>query len=473
MGKAARWFRGLLGLRKDESPSSSSSPSRSTAKLPKKRWSFVKSHRDRDRTIATNPAGDERRGLSPGNMPPPTPARVNGTQGPDPSKSAIAVAAATAAAAEAAVAAAQAAAEVVRLNRSGRSGAPTARVSGASCGIRAKEWAAVKIQAYFRGYLARRALRALKGLVRLQALVRGHMVRKHTADVMRYMQVLLRAQARARAGRIQIPESQQLSTKASQFQHPGPATPEKFEHAIRSKCTKHDQLPMHKRSGSKSTGLELSHKHNPCNGWNWTNHQVDEGQWNHSGRLTKGSHVDDEKSDKILEVDNGRPDLISKRRSLFQGSDQYSHSFSTSKDTVHSTYSCEVHSLSPFNFAQEEVEESPYCTASNSPWGVGSKSGPFTPTRSDGSRSYLSGFSDCPSYMACTESSKAKARSLSAPKQRPSQYERSASAKRYSIHGYGESRTSTQRVSAIHTSFANKAYPGSGRLDRLGMPLRF
>lgn len=96
--------------------------------------------------------------------------------------------------------------------------------------------------------------------------------------------------------------------------------------------------------------------------------------------------------------------------------------------------------------------------------------GPFAPCKSDGSRSCLSGYSDHPNYMSYTESSKAKVRSLSAPRQRP-QFEISGITKRYSVYGYGDARLGTQRVSAMHANFASKAYPGSGRLDRLGMPV--
>ncbi|KAL3598375.1 hypothetical protein D5086_006293 [Populus alba] len=90
------------------------------------------------------------------------------------------VAAATAAAADAAVAAAQAAVAVVRLTSHGR---------GTMFGGGKEKWAAVKIQTVFRGYLLlqnffhgpEKALRALKGLVKLQAVVRGYLVRKRAA----------------------------------------------------------------------------------------------------------------------------------------------------------------------------------------------------------------------------------------------------------------------------------------------------
>ncbi|KAI5000013.1 hypothetical protein ZWY2020_004602 [Hordeum vulgare] len=67
-----------------------------------------------------------------------------------------------------------------------------------------QEWGAVRIQTAFRGFLARRALRALRGIVRLQALVRGRRVRKQLAVTVKCMQALVRVQARARDRRTRL-----------------------------------------------------------------------------------------------------------------------------------------------------------------------------------------------------------------------------------------------------------------------------
>ncbi|CAN0900053.1 Protein IQ-domain 26 [Linum grandiflorum] len=120
------------------------------------------------------------------------------------SKHAIAVAAATAAAADAAVAAAQAAVAVVRLTSHG----------GRMFSCR-QTFAAVKIQTVFRGYLARKALRALKGLVKIQAHFRGYLVRKQANQTLQSFKALIRAQSAARSHRASRRSRKELRARKS------------------------------------------------------------------------------------------------------------------------------------------------------------------------------------------------------------------------------------------------------------------
>lgn len=62
-------------------------------------------------------------------------------------------------------------------------------------------------------FQARKALHALKGLVKLQALVRGHLVRKQTTATLRGMHALMSIQVRARIQRIQMVEEAKLPEK--------------------------------------------------------------------------------------------------------------------------------------------------------------------------------------------------------------------------------------------------------------------
>ncbi|XP_051115125.1 protein IQ-DOMAIN 22-like [Andrographis paniculata] len=451
MGKASRWFRSLLGMKATDDLS--------RKQAFRKKWSFVPSRKGKD-------------------LPP--------EYGDESSKHAVAVATATAAAAEAAVAAAQAAAAVVRLTSSGRNISVDGDGEAVARYRSREEQAAVTIQSHFRAYLSRRALRALKALVRLQALVRGHLVRKQTAYILRRLQALVRAQGRARGGRVHVPESPHSSIKSSHFTYPGPATPEKFEHSIRSRSLKPEQLALLKRSSSKSSrSVENDREKSHVSHAGKDSSRISE-KWEH-GAYTRPTGYDYQ-TDKILEIDTGKPEAAPKWRTpiysphINQGSHQHCRSFSTPKSSTasHSTlspYSKAESLIHPLSFTKDD-NGSTYCTAANSPTfysasSMGSsKRGMFTPTSSDCSRSCLSGYSDHPNYMAYTESSKAKVRSLSAPKLRP-QFERSSSSstKKYSVHTLGDPR-STQRGSSLHTNFTNKAYPGSGRLERLGILAR-
>ncbi|KAK8612358.1 hypothetical protein V6N13_092474 [Hibiscus sabdariffa] len=66
--------------------------------------------------------------------------------------------------------------------------------------------AATTIQAAFRGYLARKALRALKGIVKLQAIIRGTAVRRQAMTTLKCLQSIVNIQSRVRAKRFRMAE---------------------------------------------------------------------------------------------------------------------------------------------------------------------------------------------------------------------------------------------------------------------------
>nr|XP_007152324.1 hypothetical protein PHAVU_004G120200g [Phaseolus vulgaris]ESW24318.1 hypothetical protein PHAVU_004G120200g [Phaseolus vulgaris] len=464
------FLRRLFGAKKHNPPPSDGAPPKPVK--DKKTWNFVKqSTRYKSTTLLS---------LNKNNFDPST-SSAPFSDSLDANKHAIAVAAATAAVAEAALAAAHAAAEVVRLTSG--NGPAAGRPTTASHPRQTAEdtSAAVRIQSAFRGYLARRALRALKALVKLQALVRGHIVRKQTTDMLRRMQTLVRLQSRARATRGNLSDNMH-SFKSSLSHYP---VPEDYQHSLYGYSTKFDGSIL-KRCSSNANFRDVDLEKARF-GSHWLDNWMEENSWSQTrdGSLKNG-HLDDEKSDKILEVDTWKPHLNSHHSSgsSFQpahhylSSDYNNENFvayeSPSKRSSKTLYpSLSSREALPFGSlklhkGKEEaslrnVEDSPQAFSASSGLGSGARRGPFTPTKSECAWSVFSGYSGHPNYMSNTESSRAKVRSHSAPRQRI-EFERYGSSRR-SLQGYYDAGPSSDRDS----DFRSKAYSTTNSsLNRIG-----
>ncbi|KAK1399559.1 IQ motif, EF-hand binding site [Heracleum sosnowskyi] len=406
--------------------------------------------------------------------------------GLDANKHAIVVAAATANAAEAALVAARAAAEVVRLTAcsgTGRSRPVNATADNYAGTERRRYVAAVILQSAFRAYLSRRALKALKGLVKLQALVRGHIVRKQSTYMLQRMQAMARIQARACANRAYMSDSPHSSNKSSHSQHPELASFKTIDHHSRAHGTRPNGSAL-KRSVSKSNT-----KDNIGRGkTNWLDKWMEENAGNKlREKPVTNEYCDDEKIDKILEVDTWKPHMnLNQNDQAFQRLQHVSawnHNdpiyIPLDALSAHSTKSQRpTRSQSPLDFSNissgkvnqravgvaENCLEA--CSASSRPGSSSSRRGPSIPARSECSPSFYSNYSGQPNYMTYTESSQAKVRSRSAPKQRLNS-ERPGTMKRY-VHGYWDEETISENGWPLHANFSTIAYPGTDSFEKFG-----
>ncbi|GER42287.1 IQ domain-containing protein [Striga asiatica] len=160
-------------------------------------------------------------------------------------------------------------------------------------GKSAEEIAAIKIQTAFRGYLARRALRALRGLVRLKSLVDGPTATRQTANTLKCMQTLSHVQSQIQSRRIRMLEENQalqrqlLQQRAKELE--GLRMGEEWDDSLQSKeqievnlLHKYEAAMRRERAlaysythqqtwkkSSKTTNLLFMDPTNPHWGWSW------------------------------------------------------------------------------------------------------------------------------------------------------------------------------------------------------------
>ncbi|KAF7023124.1 hypothetical protein CFC21_035721 [Triticum aestivum] len=130
-----------------------------------------------------------------------------------------------------------------------------------------EELAAVKAQAAFRGYLARRAFRALKGIIRLQALIRGHLVRRQAVSTLRATWLIVKFQALVRGRNVRLSSAaMQLAVKFGQHKYGG----DKSSDAWKEKLSSHPYVRKLLSSPVLVQALHVQYDEaNPNSAHNW------------------------------------------------------------------------------------------------------------------------------------------------------------------------------------------------------------
>nr|GMD38729.1 protein IQ-DOMAIN 31-like [Ipomoea batatas] len=242
---------------------------------------------------------------------------------------------------------------------------------------------------------ARKALRALKGIVKLQALVRGYLVRKRAAATLYSMQALIRAQAAVRSQRVRL----SLSNDP------------RFAAEIRARKSTERFEPESPRTVEIDTYNLKSRS-----GW----------------RISAGmSDSGDDPMNSPLLISTPPPCRIPGRLSIPER-----------------RHLCDYYDLSYLG------DDGKFPTAHNTPRarGSGRFNAPPTPAKSVSGESLFRQHSNCPSYMANTQSFNAKLRSQSAPKQRPETGEKKKN-KKLSLTEIMAARSSFSGVGMLKSRF--------------------
>ncbi|CAA6669323.1 unnamed protein product [Spirodela intermedia] len=171
--------------------------------------------------------------------------------------------------------------------------------------------AAIKIQTAFRGYLARRALRALKGLVRLKSLLHSNAVKRQSAATLRCMQTLSKVQSQIRTTRIRMTEENQALQRQLQLKREKELEAlrmgEDWDDSLQSKeqleaslLNKHEAAIRRERAlayafsrqwknSSRSVNTLFTDPSNPHWGWSWLERWMAAKSWETRSTAGKSS----------------------------------------------------------------------------------------------------------------------------------------------------------------------------------------
>lgn len=307
-------------------------------------------------------------------------------------KRVLAVAIATAAAAEAAVAAANAAAEVVKLTNLPR-----------EVERRRRNLAATTIQSAYRRHLAKKALSAMKGLVKLQAVIRGEIVRRKMVPRLKCLTSLVKEEPKMY--QIRVPLMDKDLTNGEWMQT--------LSHKKVMKC---EELKLHGHR-NMSWDLSLVSKKEMEALWFKKQEAIIKRErmrkYSYSHRETRNDKILEEWMKKEKGRQSGRFNQWNEVKDLERGEKERSPSFAHPN-----TFAGEADKMRHLKLISSTSRQDSTEPLTNSPFSLPRRSFSHVKQKSIGDDNSLPNSPMFPTYMATTESAKAKTRSMSTPKQR-------------------------------------------------------